>query len=233
MIRFSSLTQLAAAAVLLWSWHPSSAASVPADTAVPAGLLVNEPVVVYDVTGLVFAGSVHQHLTAYNSGFVTIAKRDDNPFGNLDVDVQTANIGSRAAKQPLVDLIVAGASSLPDQDAGAADIPLETLTLAEGKEGRPLADDQLLGRDGPLWRRGERGRRVHRDELPGLPSGPRPSWRRGGRGGGGGARRSEVSPRGSEREVACGGAAGVLPAPRGLGPLPRPYRPLPCICDRP
>ena len=131
MIRSANLFLLAAAfATAIWTQVPSSATGAAAS----AGVHAIEPVVIFDTTGSAFAGSIHEHLTVYNSGFVTISKRNDNPFGNLDIDVQTANVGSAVAMKLLIDLVAAGAVTLPDQNVSAADIPLKTLTILEGKE---------------------------------------------------------------------------------------------------
>ena len=131
MLRIATLSLLALAFVVLLGLHSARSA---ATQAAATGVHVNEPMVVFDVTGPTFAGEIHRHLAVYNNGFVTIAKRDNNPFGNLVIDVRTANVGPDGALTLLTDLVLAGAVSLPDQDVGAADIPLTTLTLLEGKQ---------------------------------------------------------------------------------------------------
>ena len=45
-----------------------------------------------------------------------------------------ASIGPQAALQLLIDLVVAGAATLPDQRFVIPDVPLNTLTILEGKE---------------------------------------------------------------------------------------------------
>ncbi|MEM7305820.1 MAG: hypothetical protein AAF682_04085 [Planctomycetota bacterium] len=129
MLRTTSLVLLTAGVTALVCSQPAGAGGAPA-----VGGITNEPMVVFDVTGPTFAGSIHEHLAVYNNGFVTISKRNDNPFGNLDVDVQTANVGADGALKLLLDLIGSGAVTLPDQSGTASDIPLTTLTIAEGQE---------------------------------------------------------------------------------------------------
>ena len=136
-------------AALAWTQPAGPAAfAAPAAPAAPApqagAPIVFEPVVMFDVTGTTFAGTVHEHMTVYNNGFVTISKRNDNPFGNLQIDVQTADVGAAAASQLLGNLISAGVTTLPDQAVGAADLPLSTLTVLQGKQ-------QALSRTFSYW----------------------------------------------------------------------------------
>ena len=95
---------------------------------------MNEPVVMFSITGGTLTGSIHRQLSVYNNGFATIAKLDDGPIFGLSEDVDTAGVGPAAANQFLLDLVAAGAVSLPDQQIFISDVPLNTLTILEGKQ---------------------------------------------------------------------------------------------------
>lgn len=102
----------------------------------PASQIVHEPVVVFNVTGATLAGTVHRQLTVYNNGFVTISKLDNQVFPAQQrvVDVQTAGIGGERAFNLVLRLVQNGAGTLRDQPLVVSDVPLNTLTVLEGKE---------------------------------------------------------------------------------------------------
>ena len=117
-----------AVAPIVSAW---SAAPVPQSS----GVIQNEPVVVYNVTGGTLTGLIHRQLTVYNSGFVTIAKLDEPVFPQpAEIqEVRTAQVGPQAATQLLISLVQAGAVQLEDQSFPVSDVPLKTLTILEGK----------------------------------------------------------------------------------------------------
>lgn len=135
MLRFG-LVALAVGAVVLFVGAGPVQPAPSASATAPANTIVNEPVVVFQVNGSTQTGTVHRQLSVYNNGFVTIAKLDHQVFPvNQEIkDVQTANVGSEAAFQLLLRLVQAGAAELPDQPLVASDIPLNTLTVLQGKE---------------------------------------------------------------------------------------------------
>lgn len=112
----------------------SSGPSAPTSAAVPAAThIVNEPIVLYSLSGSTLAGLVHRQLTVYNGGFVTIAQQDSIViFGSESEDVATASVTPQEASQLLRDLLLAGAATLGDQDITVSDVPLNTLTVLEG-----------------------------------------------------------------------------------------------------
>ena len=137
MLRARLIPLLLGSAAALVGIHPfETAAATGAAPAASAAAIQNEPLVVYSVNGGTLSGLIHRQLTVYNSGFATIAKADQIVFPTPGeaIDVQTASVGAAAARKLLGDLVDAGAVTLPDQQVPVPDVPLTTLTIAEGKE---------------------------------------------------------------------------------------------------
>ncbi len=132
--RTSIMCALALSSVLLSATQSSDHANRYAPA--PTTITQNEPMVIYSVTGGTLTGGVHRQLTVYNNGFATIAKLDTPVFPTPGTfkDVETTSVGATAALQLLIDLVNAGAATLPEQQFILPDVPLTTLTVLEGRE---------------------------------------------------------------------------------------------------
>ena len=74
MLRIALFAGIATSAVYLAS--ASSAAPNQGTVVVPSlGEIVNEPVLVFSLTGGTLTGTVHAQLAVYNSGFATLAEK--------------------------------------------------------------------------------------------------------------------------------------------------------------
>ena len=92
-----------------------------------------EPILIHDVVGGTLTGTVHTHLTIYNNGFATVAKLHDSVLtGSVEKDVATAALTPAEVQQLRLDLRASSASTLPDQPAWGADVPLSTMTVLRG-----------------------------------------------------------------------------------------------------
>ncbi len=121
--------------LLLFAASPALSKLVGSSAPQSSGAIQNEPVVVYSLTGGTLIGTLHRQLIVYNSGFVTIAKLDQPvfPVPGVDMDVETASIGSDGAYKLLLELVQAGAAQVSDQTIPFSDTPLKTLTVLEGR----------------------------------------------------------------------------------------------------
>ena len=134
MLRFGFIALAAGAVVLFAGAVPPGSTSE--SKAAPANTIVNEPLVVFSVSGGTLTGTVHRQLTVYNNGFVTISKLDHQYFPTEQeiVDVKTTSIGTERAYNLVLRLVRSGAGVLPDQPIFVSDVPLNTLTVLDGKE---------------------------------------------------------------------------------------------------
>lgn len=102
------------------------AASPPPTQPVHVNTFVHEPILIFDVTGTTFSGEVHQNMTVYSSGFVSLCKFDAVPE---DSQVRRLHGSPADAVDLLRDLFNAGAFSLEDTPVTGSDIPLKTVTV--------------------------------------------------------------------------------------------------------
>ena len=136
MRRFALPALLVGTLVLAGPVHSALLKGPAAPAPAQSGVIQWEPVVVYNLTGGTLTGTLHRQLTVYNNGFATIAQFDMPVFptpGEIK-DVATTSVGSDAAFQLLIDLVVAGAGTLPDQQIPFSDTPLKTLTVLQGQQ---------------------------------------------------------------------------------------------------
>ena len=133
MLRIALFAGIATSAVYLAS--ASSAAPNQGTVVVPSlGEIVNEPVLVFSLTGGTLTGTVHAQLAVYNSGFATLAEKSDVVFPNPGehIDVQTTYLDQRDIRKLRGELKAAGSFDLGDQQLVLSDIPLSTITVLEG-----------------------------------------------------------------------------------------------------
>jgi hypothetical protein len=129
MLRPTLLAALAALPLVYVSMPagpPAALAQAPCFNVLP-----QEPVLVYDVTGFTFAGMlVHKHLAVYTNGVASISEAGTSSGPSSKADV--AFVGPDKVRKLVADLTGANAFALCDQNVGAADIPLTTVTVARG-----------------------------------------------------------------------------------------------------
>lgn len=139
MIRSVATAALVVASVALSGYHALRPATSQAPTGpvqqVPcANQWVNEPLVVFDVSGYSLAGLIHRHLTVYNSGLVTIAEAGGGttlfPFGSkADVTWLQPDETLKLWKS----VMQAGAANICDIMEAVSDVPLTTVTVHRGE----------------------------------------------------------------------------------------------------
>lgn len=92
-----------------------------------------EPLVVFDVSGYSLTGLIHQHLTVYSSGLVSISAAGGGtqlfPFSSK-ADVAFLQISE--VEKLWTKVIQDGAMSICDENAFVADLPLTTITVHRG-----------------------------------------------------------------------------------------------------
>ena len=93
-----------------------------------------EPVLLFDVTGSTFLGSVHVELAVYNNGRMSISKFNEQLFQvpGIDKDVQMAWLTPAEVKTLRRKLAVAGASNLVDSAQLILKVPVSTVTFFKG-----------------------------------------------------------------------------------------------------
>jgi len=133
MLRFALFAGIATSAMYLAS--ASSAAPQGPVVIFPQDEIINEPVLVFSLTGGTLTGTLHTQLAVYNSGFATLAEKNDTVFpapGEF-IDVQTTYLDQRDIRKLRGELKAAGSFNLGDQQLVLADIPLSTITVLEGQ----------------------------------------------------------------------------------------------------
>lgn len=116
-----ALALLLALAIAAFTVGPASA------TTISYGELDCEPLVDYDVSGSTFTGPVHQHLTVYSNGLVSVSS-----MSLTHVYADSASVSAKRAETFNDELLAAGALELDDRWAEVADSPVTTVTVFNG-----------------------------------------------------------------------------------------------------
>ncbi|TDJ79880.1 MAG: hypothetical protein E2O39_00215 [Planctomycetota bacterium] len=96
----------------------------------------HEPLLIFERSGGTLLGPMYRSLTVYSDGRVSLSKNDtvflDARVGQ-DVAVATISISPADAAGFWALLVDAGAFSLCDMDAQVTDVPLNTVTIFDGR----------------------------------------------------------------------------------------------------
>jgi hypothetical protein len=108
---------------------PITSSSPAGETSIVPGIgnVVQEPVLVWDVTGSGIAGPLHSNVVVYNNGLVSYSSFF--LFTGNDGQACTTNVSPSTVKRLASDLAKAGAGTLGDNSSMGADIPLTTITF--------------------------------------------------------------------------------------------------------
>jgi hypothetical protein len=117
---------LALPLVFLAPMTPSQVAAVPGPILIPFEL-IQEPVLVYDVTGSTLIGPVHESLVVYNNGHVSWSAASF--FTGGDGESCTFQVPIDVVRKLARALADAGAFELPDDPSLVTDVPLLTVTV--------------------------------------------------------------------------------------------------------
>jgi hypothetical protein len=99
-----------------------------------ANNLMQEPVLVYDVTGFTLTGLIHRHLAVYNNGVASISSVSSSIFTGSTTSSQAdvAFVSPDEASKLLRELANANAFTLCDQSIAVSDIPMTTVSVSRG-----------------------------------------------------------------------------------------------------
>jgi hypothetical protein len=115
----------------------ASPAAAPAAQSLPGpgcpNFFVNEPLVVYDITGYTLTGLLHLHLTVYSSGTAQISEAGGGagPFPFVSM-ADVAYVTPEAAEKLWKTVVTADAMSICDYALQVSDVPLTTITVHRG-----------------------------------------------------------------------------------------------------
>ena len=115
--------------VLVVAFHSPAGGSQPQGPGCTE-IWVNEPVVVFNLSGSILAGHVEESLIVYNSGHVVHAETTNF---NPDATVEFAWVQPTEVRNLVEDLADLGAGTLCDQDIVVSETPLRTLTVLRGQ----------------------------------------------------------------------------------------------------
>ncbi len=108
---------------------PTPSPGVPCTT----NPLVQEPVLVFDISGFTLTGVLHQHLAVYNNGVASISRvSGGTSLFPLSKDADLAFISSQMVEKLQKDLAAAGAPLACDEQLFVSDIPMTTVTVFRG-----------------------------------------------------------------------------------------------------
>ncbi len=98
---------------------------------IAAAAFVQEPVLIFDVTGSSIAGPVHDSVVVYNNGLVSVS--EFRMFQGNDGSTRTVSVPVKAVRRLSSALAAAGAFSLQDSAATFPDLPVTTISVLSGK----------------------------------------------------------------------------------------------------
>jgi hypothetical protein len=103
-------------------------------TAPCANNLMQEPVLVYDLTGYTLIGFLHRHLAVYNNGVASISAVSTNTLTEAPDwnKAAVAFVSPDEADKLLRELSNDGAFGLCDQSIIVLDMPMTTVTVSRG-----------------------------------------------------------------------------------------------------
>ena len=149
----------------------AAAAQEGEDEPTPPNPIAREPLVVVDRSGATLLGPTHMHLLVYTDGHVAYRSHSGAPGDDHDLTRQVEPAAARALHDELVEM---GALGLGDQEGGATDVPLTTLTVLSGEPDASAHTVSWWVRDGGHAALDEALERFVREAvLPGPARGPK------------------------------------------------------------